>query len=116
MRAWRWARASGGRREHSEAATDPRGSLQPEPDPAHVAGSGNPAGVEESPGRACLARLVAVQPPEMASEKLYRRFPGKMLFQTALPLANEIQLLPPRAAKVVPDRWFTTDHEIDRGC
>jgi transposase len=34
-------------RKHSEAATDPRGRVQSEPDPAHIAGRGHAAGVEK---------------------------------------------------------------------
>ena len=47
-------------RKHSEAATDPCGRVQPEPDPAHIAGRGHAARTEKPLWQARCARSFAV--------------------------------------------------------
>jgi len=46
--------------KHSEAATDPRGSVQSQPDPAPTTGRGHAAGVEEPLRQACFDPLLTL--------------------------------------------------------
>src|SRR5215469_17136536 len=57
---WHEAHPLARTREHSEATTDPHGSLQPEPHPTQADGSGHAAGVEKPRRLACFSCFFAL--------------------------------------------------------
>ena len=83
-------------REHSEAATDPCGRVQPEPDPAPVAGCGNAAGVAKPWWRASFARLFPAHAPG-GSESVSQK--------SKLHVPREIRSEERRVGKECRSRW-----------
>src|SRR6266571_2663395 len=87
--------------KHSEAATDPRGRIQSQPDPAQTTGRGHAAGVEESLGQDCFDPLLTLDVSDK-SEALQK--PGlcvrcqvlrEIAYPTTSPDLQEIRYLHP---------------------
>ena len=88
--------------KHSEAATDPRGCIQSQPDPAQTAGRGHAAGVEEPLRQACfdpLLTLYVSDKSEAVLQKPNLYVPCQVLREIAYPTTSpdlhEIRYLHP---------------------
>src|ERR1700736_6118062 len=83
------AHASARPPEHSEATVDPRGSLQPEFDPAQADGGGHAAGMEQPRGPASFAGLFPACTPgrsESAMQRSNLEIPREILNESTKPL------------------------------
>ena len=88
--------------KHSEAATDPRGSVQSQPDPTRTVGRGHAAGVEEPRGQACFDPLLTLHlsaKSEVALQKRTLCVRSQVLCEIAYPTTSpdlpEIRYLHP---------------------
>ena len=82
------AHASARPPEHFEAAVDPRGSVQPEPDPAQADGGGHAAGMEQPRGPASFASLFPAFTPgrsESAMQRSNLEIPRGILSESTKP-------------------------------